>query len=160
MLERAEEAAAIFEKAHQVADKAGVKMPDVFPTLPWLASALRRQAEKTSNWTPQRRAELLKRAGKVAKKALKVARTFQNDLPHALRESGLIAAMQGSIHQARKHLDESLAVAERQGARFEHAQTLLARGRVGVEAGWPEAQQDLADARQALRCPGRGFRPG
>jgi signal transduction histidine kinase/DNA-binding response OmpR family regulator len=65
--------------------------------------------------------------------------------------------MQGSIQQARKYLDESLAVADRQGARFEHAQTLLARGRVGREADWPEAQQDLTSARQALRSLGADF---
>ncbi len=156
-LDRVEEAAVVFEKGHQIAVKAGVKNAYVFPIVCWLATALRRQAEKTSNWTPQRRTTLLKRAGKVAKKAVQVARTFQNDLPHALRESGLIAAMQGSIRQARKHLDESLAVAARQGARFEHAQTLLARGRVGMETGWPEAQGDLTTARQALRALGADF---
>jgi two-component system sensor kinase len=155
--DRVEEAAAVFDEGYQLAAKAGVINAWVLPLRSWLASALRRQAEKTSNWTPERRTTLLTRAGKVAKKALKVARTFQNDLPHALRESGLIAAMQGSIRRARAHLDESLAVAQRQGARFEHAQTLLARGRVGMEAGWPEAQEDLATARQTLRALGADF---
>jgi two-component system sensor kinase len=157
MLDRVEEAAKVFEIAHQTAEKAGVKNAYVFPLRSWLASALRRQAEKTSHWTPGTRQELLKRARKVARKALKVARTFQNDLPHALRESGLIAAMQGSIGKARKHLDESLAVAERQGARFEHAQTLLARGRIGLEAGWPGAREEVEIARAALRSLGGDF---
>src|SRR5262249_38704719 len=124
---------------------------------PWLASALRCQAEKPSVWVPAKRTSFLERAGKVAAKALSVARTFQNDLPHALRECGLVAAMQGSPRLARRHLDESLAVAQRQGARFEHAQTLLARGRVGAEAGWPDAQADLAAGRQALRALGADF---
>jgi signal transduction histidine kinase/CheY-like chemotaxis protein/tetratricopeptide (TPR) repeat protein len=157
MLDRAEEAAVVFADAYRLAVKAGVKNVYVYPHLPWLASALRRQAEKTSHWTPGTRQALLKRASKVAWKALKVARTFQNDLPHALREAGLIAAMQGSIGPARKHLDESLAVAERQGARFEHAQTLLARGRIGVEAGWPHAQEEIETARRALRSLGGDF---
>ncbi len=65
--------------------------------------------------------------------------------------------MQGSTRRARKQFDESLAVAERQGARFEHAQTRLARGRVGAEAGWPDAQQDLTAARHALRALGAEF---
>ncbi len=56
-----------------------------------------------------------------------------------------------------KHLDESLAVAERQGARFEHAQTLLARGRIGMEVDWPGAAEDVATARQALRSLGADF---
>ena len=157
MIDQVDEAAATFEKAHQLARNAGVNNAYVRPTLPWHASALRRQAEKTSNWTPDRRAAVLKRAWKVAKKALKVARTFQNDLPHALREAGLINAMQGSIRQARKYLDESLEVAQRQGAKFEHAQTLLARGRIGLEADWPGAQEDVTTARQALRALGADF---
>jgi signal transduction histidine kinase/CheY-like chemotaxis protein/tetratricopeptide (TPR) repeat protein len=157
MLDRVQEAVAVFETAHQFAEKAGVKNAWTQPLRSWLASALRRQAEKTSAWIPERRKTLLKRAGKVAKKAVKVARKFQNDLPHALREVGLIAAMQGSIHRARQCLDESLAVAERQGARFEHAQTLLARGRVGMEVGWPGAQDDVTTARKTLRLLGAEF---
>ena len=148
MLDRPEAAAVVFENGHQLAKSAGVKNVYVYPHLPWLASALRRQAEKT----PRDRSSLLKRAARTARKALRVVRTFQNDLPHALRECGRIAAMQGRIHQARQHLDESLAVAERQGARFEHAQTLLARGIVGQQHGWPDAQQDLTNSRQALRA--------
>jgi len=99
----------------------------------------------------------MRRARKVTKKAVRVARKFQNDLPHALRESGLIAAMQGLPRRARKNLDESLAVAERQGAKFEHAQTLLARGRVGMEVGWPGAEEDEANAREALHSLGGEF---
>src|SRR5205085_3286400 len=107
--------------------------------------------------TPWRRRTLLRRMKVAARQGLHIARTFQNDLPHALRESGLLAAMHGRNRRARKCLDESLAVAERQGARFEHAQTLLARGRVGLELGWPEAAEDVAAARQALRALGADF---
>ena len=156
-LDRVEEAAALFAKGHRLTEKTGVKNNWTFPLRPWLASAVRRQAEKMSNWAPERRKELLKQASKVAQKALKIARTFQNDLPHVLREAGLIAAMQGAIQLARKHLDESLSVSERQGARYEHAQTLLARGRVGVDAGWPRAHEDLVSARQTLRALGAEF---
>ena len=88
---------------------------------------------------------------------MSVARKFQTDLPHALREAGLVAAMQGAIQKARKFLDESLVVAERQGARFEHAQTLLARGRVGLEVDWPGSAEDVATARQALTSLGADF---
>jgi tetratricopeptide (TPR) repeat protein len=118
---------------------------------------LRRQAEKTPDTPGGDRAALLQRAGKTARQALRTARTFQNDLPHALRECGLIAALQGQVAQAREHLDESLAIAQRQEARFEYAQTLLARGRVGQQHAWPEAQQDLATARQSLRDLGAAF---
>ena len=69
----------------------------------------------------------------------------------------LIAALQGQVQKARQYLDESLAVAERQGARFEHAQSLLARGQVGQQHSWPEAQQDVTSARQALHALGADF---
>ena len=157
MLDRVEEAAVVFEEAHQIVTKAGVDNPYVRPLLPWLASALRRQAEKSKQATAGDRPALLKRAMKVARRALRVSRTFQNDLPHSLRECGLIAALQGRVRLAREYLDESLAVADRQGARFEHAQSLLARGQIGQQHGWPEAQQDLTTARQALRTLGAEF---
>lgn len=157
MLDRVEEAVVVLESGCQFVEKAGVENAWTQPLRPWLASALRRQAEKTPDSRSGDRAALLHRANKVARKALRTARTFQNDLPHALRECGLIAGMQGQIREARQHLDESLAVAERQGACFEHAQSLLARGQVGQKHGWPEAQQDLTTARQALRALGADF---
>ena len=157
MMERFREAADTFEKGHQIVEEAGLKNAYVLPLRSWIASALRRQAEEISNWTPQSRTKLLKRSGKVVGKAVRVARTFQNELPHALREAGLIAAMRGSTRKALLLLDESLAVADRQGARFEHAQTLLARGRIGLEVDWPGAAEDLATARQTLRSLGAEF---
>ena len=157
MLDRTEEAADFLQRAMQDVENTDVKNAWTFPLRGWLASALRRQAEKTSSLATERRTLLLKHANNVARRAVKIARTFQTDLPHALREAGLIAAMEGSVKRARKHLDESLAVAERQGARFEHAQTLLARGRVGMEVGWPGAAEELATARQALRALGADF---
>jgi len=160
LLDRVSEAAEMFERGHQVAEQAGVKNAYTLPFRAWIASALRRQAEQASPWQPERRADLLARASEVAGKAVRTARTFQNDLPHALREAGLIAAMQGSRRKARAFLDESLAVAQRQRAQFEHAQTLLARGRVGREVGWPEAEADLTTARQTLRALGADFALG
>ena len=157
MLGCEEEAAVVFENGRRLVDSAGVKNAYVLPLRSWLASALRRQAEKASDSPSANLPALIKRASKIAWQALRTVRTFQNELPHALRECGLIAALKGQVRKARQYLDESLAVAERQGARFEHAQTLLARGQVGQQHGWPEAQQDLTTARQALRALGADF---
>ena len=122
---------------------------------PWLASALRRQAELTGD--EREREKLLKRANQIAKTAVRVARKFQNDLPHALREVAQIKAMQGSSQQARKAIDESLDVSQRQGARYEHAQSLLARGTMGRKLGWPNADEDIATARKTLLEMGADF---
>ena len=118
---------------------------------------MRRQAEKATDGDAEDRPTQLKHAMKVAQQALRTACKFQNDLPHSLRECGLIAALRGHTQKARQYLDESLAVADRQRARYEHAQTLLARGQVGQQHGWPEAQQDLTSARQALHALGADF---
>ncbi len=156
-LDRLQEAADQFEDAYQFAAEKGVVNAWVIPLHAWLATALRRQVEATSSWEPERRTALLQRASRAVRRAVKVARQFPDDLPHALREAGLIAAMDGSPDRARQHLDESLAVAERQGARFEHAQTLLARGRLGVVLGWPKAEAEVSTARQVLLALGADF---
>ena len=152
-----EEAVQILTKARAVCREVGMMNAWVSPVLPWLATTHRLQWQRSTDLVPHRRRQLLVSARRAARQALSVARKFQTDLPHALREAGLIAAMQGSVDKARRYLDESLAVAERQGARFEHAQTLLARGRVGLEVDWPGAQDDEATARQALRLLGADF---
>jgi two-component system sensor kinase len=159
-LDQEGEAAHYFGKAHQVAEAGGVRSSYVRPALPWLASALRRQAAKTAHLTPERRARLLEQAALAAKRALNVARTFQNELPHALREVGLVACMQGQARRGRRYLDESLAVASRQKARYEHAQTLLMRGIVGKELGWSRAEEDMEQARAALYELGAAFALG
>ncbi len=151
------EALKILTQAREVCREVGMMNAWVLPVLPWLATVHRLQWQRSTDLVPHRRRQLLKSAHRAARQALSVARKFQTDLPHALREVGLVAAMQGSIGKARKLLDESLAVAERQGARFEHAQTLLARGRVGLEVDWPGSADDVATARRALRSLGADF---
>jgi tetratricopeptide (TPR) repeat protein len=151
-----DDAVKVLTQAHDVCRSGGMNAW-VGPVLPWLATTYRLQWHRSTDLDPHRRRQLLDSARQSARQALAFARKFQTDLPHALREAGLIAALQGQVRQAREYLDESLAVAQRQGARFEYAQTLLARGRLGQQHGWPEAQQDLATARQSLRDLGGDF---
>jgi PAS domain S-box-containing protein len=144
------EAAAVFERGRQLVQKAGVKNAWVSPLWPWLATALRLELERATPFDPAQRKALLRRSKRAARQALRLARSFQNELPHALRENALTAALRGKAKLARRFFDEGLAAAERQGARYEHAQTLLARGQVGRALGWPEAQADIARAEQEL----------
>jgi len=144
------QAAAVFENAISIADEAGVKNAYTLPNLTWLATARRMQAEEQIGYTPRQRCAALKRAEVAARRAVRAAWICQNDLPQALREYGLIQAMRGKLRKARRLFERSLAVAKRQEARYEHAQTLLARGRVGTEAGWPNAGRDIADAEARL----------
>ena len=144
------DAAVVLDKAHRVVAKAGLRQEYVAPILPWYATALRQHAEQVPVWAPDERRLILARARRVARQAIRMARYYRNNLPHALREKGLIAAMCGDARSARRCFDEALDVAQQQGGRHEHAQTLLARGRVGGPLGWPEAAEDVAQARRLL----------
>lgn len=145
------DAAAAFESGHQVAEAAGVRNTYVLPLLPWLATACREDAETNPQYTSRERDAMRRRARAAAATATRRARRFQNDLPHALREAAHLDVLRGRLTRARKRFDESLSVADRHGARYEYAQTLLARGRAGQTAGWPEAAEDIAAAEGMLR---------
>ena len=151
------EAVQVLEQAQRVVKRAGLRQEYVAPVLPWLATALRTEAEATQAWAPRRRRSLLRRARRAARKGIRMARSFQNNLPHALRERGLLEAMRGHASRARRLLDESIAVSERQGADYERAQTLLARGAVGLSLGWSQAESDLAAGRQAMALVTEGL---
>jgi len=151
------EAEKILLKAREECRKIGMVNSWVGPILPWLATVRRLQWQRSTDMSPYRRRKLLRGASRAARNALSAARKFQTDLPHALREAGLIAVMQGSLRKARQYLDESLVVAKRQGAQFEHAQSLMARAHVGRELGWAGADHDQANATHSLRTLGADF---
>lgn len=146
-----EEAATMIERARQVVWKAGIRHAWVAAISPWLATVRRRQVEETSDRTPDARQTFMQQAIRAARRARWVARSFRNEMPHALRESALLAAMQGKPRQARTLFDRSLAVAQAQQARHEQAQTLQARGEIGQELGWSSAASDLAQAKELFR---------
>jgi len=148
---RHEEAVAAFHGALEQGKRLGIFSAYIAPNLAWLATALRRQAQAQARLTPARRTELLRQAERAARRAVRVGRRLQNDLPHALRELALVRAMQGRTREVRALLRESLAVAQRQGARYEIAQTRRISGQLGLELGWPGAQQDLHDAEALSR---------
>ncbi|MGE6758477.1 ATP-binding protein [Corallococcus interemptor] len=145
-------AAEVLERAERVVEDAHLRQEYVAPITPWLATARRRLAQQASPLNPKERDRLLKEADGVAKRAHAVARTYRNNLPHALRERGLMCALRGRPARARKHLDESLRVAEQLEMRQERALTLQARGEVGRARGWPGASRDLETAARELEA--------
>jgi two-component system sensor kinase len=149
--ERLEEAAKALERAYQVADKAGIRHAWVAAILPWLATVRRRQVVQVTNRTPAAKRKFMKLAKRAARSARLMAWLFNNELPHALRESALLRAMQGKTRAAKKLFDRSVALAVRQQARYEQALSLRARGEIGKEVGWPTADQDLSLAGEMLR---------
>lgn len=144
-------AAAAFRRAFEVARKAGIKNTYTTPSLPWLASALRCAAEQIAASNPRGARRLLRQAWRTVRRGRRLARRFQNDLPHVLREAALVAAQLDWHRQARRLFEESLRVSERQDARYERALTLRARGHVGLRLNWADAAAEIAAANESLR---------
>jgi signal transduction histidine kinase/tetratricopeptide (TPR) repeat protein len=150
-------AAGVFQKAVNEAKTANLKT-DIVASFPvWLAIALRRDWESTSDYRRTERKKLWKKWKKSVRSACQWAWKFQNSLPCALREQAQFEAARGRTKKARRLLNQSLAVAERQGAFFERAQTLLVRGQLGGLLGWDLSQSDLKEAHAELSRLGGEF---
>ncbi|MBN1911085.1 MAG: response regulator [Pirellulales bacterium] len=147
-----DEAVVVFERALAVGNRLGLMSAYISPNLAWLATALRRQAESQNHFVPFQRNHILRHAEQVARRAVKVGRRLQNDLPHALRELALIRAMRGKTARVNHLLCKSIAVARQQGAKRELAKTLLACGELGQELGWPNADEQIESARAKLQA--------
>lgn len=147
---RAAEAAGVLRDAWRLVQQAALQQEYVAPILPWLATALRTAVEGMDAYTPARRARLLAEASRVGRRAERMARAYRNNLPHALRERGLLFALAGKGRRARRCFDESLAEAERLHMCAEAAETRRTRGRVGALAGSPTAAVDLERGERIL----------
>ncbi|MCY1033539.1 ATP-binding protein [Corallococcus sp. BB11-1] len=152
-------AADVLERAERVVEDAHLRQEYVAPITPWLATARRQLAQEASPLHPKRRDALLAQAEAVAKRAHAVARTYRNNLPHALRERGLLSALRGRPKQARRLLNEALRVAEALEMRQERALTLKARGEVGQALGWAGAARDSEVATRELEAMDDGLHP-
>ena len=139
------DAVTVLDRADRIVQEAGLRQEYVAPVLPWLATALRSQAQSMSPDDPSRRV-LVHRAARTARRAWRVARLYRNNAPHALRERALMTAFQGREEKARPLLAQSLAVAAEQGARYEHAQSRKAWGEMGWALDSAAADQVVADA--------------
>jgi signal transduction histidine kinase/CheY-like chemotaxis protein/tetratricopeptide (TPR) repeat protein len=157
--DRIDEAATTFESALQAAREAGVMNAYITPNLAWLATARRMQFERYNGHLLVQRRRLLHQAETAARRALRVARRFQNDLPHALRELGLLSFVRGNIGHALRLFDYSYETAGQQGARYEQALTRFVKIQLQIELGQVGTEQ-LAAAQTELRALEMLQRPG
>src|SRR5207237_7457162 len=81
-----EQAAATLDVARGIVRRAGLRQEYVAPVLPWLATALRLQAEHVPAYAPHQRAALLRRAARISGQACRISSAYRNHLPHALQE--------------------------------------------------------------------------
>src|SRR5581483_4993793 len=111
----------------------------------WLATALRLQLEAADPLDRRGRARRQRRASRVARRALRLSRSYRNNLPHALRERALVAAMAGRHRRADRLLAKSLDVARAQGADYEVRLTEEAAARLERAALEPLPTDGAAD---------------
>ncbi|MFO1095045.1 MAG: AAA family ATPase [Planctomycetaceae bacterium] len=117
---------------------------------PELAAALRLHAATLDTADRQACQRLRRRASRIATWSARIMRLFPAADPLALRELSLILQDTGQLRKALKIADRSCAIAAAQNARFEHAQSLLARGRIARQSGQPDADEQIRTAESAL----------
>ncbi len=142
------EAATVLQDCLARAKSRGLRNVCVFSAATWKATALRIAAERATDGLARKR--LLKQARKAIRTALSLTRRYRACRPHAFREAGILAAMEGRAAQARRYFDESLQVATDHEARYDHALTSLARGQAGLEFGWTGAEREVHRATRAV----------
>ncbi len=123
----------------------------VFSLWPWLATAIRKHWESVIIREPTLAAGLMDELRQVVKTCYRTARLYPNNLPHALRECGLLSAHLGSPIRAKRYLDESVQWARKQNAWHELGQSLQVRGELGANLNWRSFQADLEESKEAFR---------
>ena len=142
-----EGAVARLSEARELVRRSGLRQEYVAGVWPWLATAQRTQLEQAGGHASR---SMVRAAARSARRADWLSRCYRNNRPHALRERGLVAGLQGQPFRARSLLAKSLAVAEEQGARYEAALSRLAAARVALAAGRLGPGVDLAELADAV----------
>jgi signal transduction histidine kinase len=146
---RPADAVAAFSAADQLVRSVNLRSEYVSYIPLWLAHAQRQVIAKAAT-TGVIVPELPPGAAAALHRGVRAARRHRGNLPMALRERACWRVMKGRYRLARRDLDASLAEAERQGARFEAAQTLSTRAEIGRLVGWPGWKEDGAAAHARL----------
>lgn len=125
----------------------------IFPCFVWLGTAYRLRLEATNRRDGRRYQKNFKAAKKAIRKAVRMASKFPGDLPHALRELGILNAIQGKTRAAHSCFVKSQKVASRMGMPCEELETLEAFDELynfggSSKNGFPEA---LAERLEQLR---------
>ncbi len=128
-------AASRLDEAIAMVRRAGLRQEYVAPLWPWLATARRLQYETIDAVARRRRRTALSAARRSARRAVRVARFYRNNLPHAWREHGLTLAHAGRVRRAGRSLVRSISEAERQGARYEAALSRRAAAELSCALG-------------------------
>jgi tetratricopeptide (TPR) repeat protein len=111
-----------------------------------LVTALRVHAEAIEQSEPRQAERILRRLQRLTPSAARLSWFLPTERPHALRELSLMWMGRGRVARAWKLAVKSCDHAGRMNARYEYAQSLLVRGRLAKQLGWPEADDQICEA--------------
>ncbi|MFM9961022.1 MAG: serine/threonine-protein kinase PknK [Planctomycetaceae bacterium] len=146
--DKPQEAADMFQKMLNEANRREFRDCCLYAAMTWKVTALRIVAERAAEGSARRRA--LRYAKRALRAALSKTKSYRACRPHALREGGILATLEGDEKSARQFFEESLQVAQQHAALFDLAKTQLARGEAGLKFGWPDAESQVQQARAQI----------
>jgi tetratricopeptide (TPR) repeat protein len=149
---RTAEALQAYEQAAEMVRKSLCVNAHTILTVPMLAMGLRLHADAVQPGDAHQAEQLRRRAYRVARWATRLTRLFPAAYPMALRERALILAASGKMNEALKHADKSCAVAETQEAKYEHARSLLVRGKLAKQLGLSGTEEQIRTAEAAIQA--------
>ncbi|MEM6691765.1 MAG: ATP-binding protein [Planctomycetota bacterium] len=124
------------ERAVNEARVASIKNAYVSPSYAWRGTIIRRVLEHSGHRNRKYRRSMLKRLKKATWQALRFAKSFPNELPHALRERAAFMQMTGRSHRALRLFRQSLEAAKRLSMPIEHAETLYLMQSLSEDNPW------------------------
>ncbi len=142
------EAVEAFEDSTKIAKKSGIYNGYTIPAHSWLATALRKVAFDLPGHCAQQRIQLLNKAKRAARHAIRLGRICRNDLPRAWREIAIVYAAENDFKRSMKCLSKSIKVAREISSLFEQAKTLYSRYQILEAFGKKNWQQDLEEAQR------------
>ena len=143
------EAAQVLQDCLDRAKKRGLRNVCIFSAVSWKATALRIVAERAAEGVARQAA--IRVAKSACRAALKITKSYLACRPHALREMGIVAALDGNESQARYYFDESKRIAGQHEARYELAKTNLSMGEAGLKFGWPASAELVTQSRAMVK---------
>jgi tetratricopeptide (TPR) repeat protein len=147
---RTAEALQAYERAAGMVRKSLCVNSHTILTVPMLAMGLRLHGDAVQLTDPRQAEQVRRRAYRVAKWATRLTGLFPAAYPIAARERSLILAACGEIKKALRFADRSCAVADAQKAKYEHAQSLLVRGKIARQLGLAEADEQIRTAEAVI----------
>ena len=141
-------AAQVLQDSLDLCKRKGVRNVCVFAGATWKVTALRIAAEREP--TGPARQQAIKQGRKAARTALGITKRYRICRAHLLRECGLLETLAERQKPARSYFDQSIALAEEQGARRERAKSVLALAEAATQFGWKDIEVEIAEAKRRV----------